>query len=181
MSVLPIVKWPDPLLKEVSQPVEKIDEEIQKFMDNMYDTMIDAHGIGLAAVQVGVLKRILIIEIQPNERYEDVEKISQKEVKPLFIVNPKITKKSEEIITYKEGCLSFPNQFADVKRNAELTLEYQDYNGQNQTLEADGLLAICIQHEIDHLNGVRFIDHLSKLKRDIILKKLKKYKKNENN
>ncbi|MBL6785584.1 MAG: peptide deformylase [Rickettsiales bacterium] len=179
MSVLKIVKWPDPLLKEVSQTVEKIDKELQKFMLDMHETMLHENGIGLAAVQVGQLKRILVIQIQDNERYDDVESDENSNydaLEPLFIINPEIIKKSDDITIYKEGCLSFPGQYANVKRHSEITVEYKDFHGNKQKLEASGILSICLQHEIDHLNGIRFIDHLSALKRRMLLKKLEKNK-----
>ena len=133
----------------------------------MLETMYAAPGIGLAAVQVGVLKRIIVIDLSKN---------GQKKT-PLFIVNPQITFKSEEIISYEEGCLSIPNQFAEVKRPSSCKVNFLDYNGKKREINADGLLATCIQHEVDHLNGVLFIDHLSKLKKDIIIKKTKKQRK----
>jgi peptide deformylase len=174
MSILKIVKWPDPLLKEISQPVAKVDEKIQKLMQDMYETMIHENGIGLAAVQIGQLKRILVIHIKDNERYDDVEDNKEILTEPLFVVNPEITNESEEYIIYKEGCLSFPGQFANVKRHNEITVKYLDFNGKQQEIHASGILSICLQHEIDHLNGIRFIDHLSPLKRNMLLKKLKK-------
>ena len=174
MSLLPIVKWPNPLLKEKSKPVKVVNESTQKFMKDMYETMIHENGIGLAAVQVGQLKRILVIHIQDNERYDDVEGNKEISTEPLFIVNPEITKESEEYITYKEGCLSFPGQFANVKRHNDIIVEYLDFHGKKQEIHASGILSICLQHEIDHLNGIRFIDHLSPLKRNMLLKKLKK-------
>ena len=161
-------------MKETSKPVVKIDKTIQKLMTDMYETMIHENGIGLAAVQVGQLKRILIIHIQDNERYDDLGEGLSDNPEPLFIVNPVITKISKEHIVYKEGCLSFPGQFANIKRHSEITVEYLDFYGKKQILNATGILSICLQHEIDHLNGIRFIDHLSSLKRNMFLKKLKK-------
>jgi peptide deformylase len=181
MALLKIVTWPDPLLKEVSKPVVKVGTKEQKLMDDMYETMLHENGIGLAAVQVGVLKRILVIEIKPNERYQDLAPLPDEQNKKFCFVNPKIIKQSKAIITFREGCLSFPNQFAEVARYATITVNYLDYHGKTQTLEAVGILAICLQHEIDHLNGIRFIDHLSKIKRDMVLKKLKKAQKHADN
>ena len=136
-------------------------------MDDMLETMYAAPGIGLAAVQIGVLKRIIVIDLS-----KDGEKKN-----PLFIVNPEITFKSNELISYEEGCLSIPNQFAEVKRPSSCKVNFLDYNGKKKKINANGLLATCIQHEVDHLDGILFIDHLSKLKKDLILKKTKKQKK----
>ncbi|MBT4922557.1 MAG: peptide deformylase [Rickettsiales bacterium] len=174
MSLLPIIKWPNPLLQEISKPVSNIDGTTQRLMDDMLYTMNHENGIGLAAVQIGELKRILIIQIQENERYNDIAQDAEISPDPLFIINPEIIKESKELITYKEGCLSFPDQFANVKRHSEIIVKYLDYHGKEQVINATGILSICLQHEIDHLNGIRFIDHLSILKRNMILKKLKK-------
>lgn len=178
MNILPLVISPDPLLHQVSEPVEKVDAELQKFMDDMLNTMYAEQGIGLAAVQVGVLKRILVMDI--NYRAEGCDdhgcghshNITNQ--KPLFLVNPKIIKASKEKSDYFEGCLSFPEIRADISRPKQVAVEYLDYNGDKQILEADGILATCVQHEIDHLNGITFVDYLSKLKQEIILKKMKK-------
>ena len=167
MAKKQILTIPDPLLRKVSEPVTSVNTEVKKLMDDMLETMYAAPGIGLAAVQVGVLKRIIVIDLSKN---------GQKKT-PLFIVNPQITFKSEEIISYEEGCLSIPNQFAEVKRPSSCKVNFLDYNGKKREINADGLLATCIQHEVDHLNGVLFIDHLSKLKKDIIIKKTKKQRK----
>tara|TARA_B100000965_G_C19558276_1_gene743264 strand:+ start:312 stop:836 length:525 start_codon:yes stop_codon:yes gene_type:complete len=167
MSKINILTIPNPILRKVSKPVPKVDKEIKKLMDNMLETMYDAPGIGLAAVQIGVLKRVIVI---------DLSKESEKK-NPLFFVNPKIIQKSKELVSYEEGCLSIPNQFAEVKRPNSCTINYLDYEGKTQEIKTDGLLATCIQHEIDHLNGILFIDYLSKLKKDLILKKVKKQKK----
>ena len=164
MAKKQILTIPDPLLRKVSEPVTSVNTEVKNLMDDMLETMYAAPGIGLAAVQVGVLKRIIVIDLSKN---------GQKKT-PLFIVNPQITFKSEEIISYEEGCLSIPNQFAEVKRPSSCKVNFLDYNGKKREINADGLLATCIQHEVDHLNGVLFIDHLSKLKKDIIIKKTKK-------
>ena len=167
MAKKQILTIPDPLLRKVSEPVTSVNTEVKNLMDDMLETMYAAPGIGLAAVQVGVLKRIIVIDLSKN---------GQKKT-PLFIVNPQITFKSEEIISYEEGCLSIPNQFAEVKRPNSCKVNFLDYNGKKREINADGLLATCIQHEVDHLNGVLFIDHLSKLKKDIIIKKTKKQRK----
>ena len=136
-------------------------------MDEMLETMYAAPGIGLAGVQIGILKRIVVIDISKDEQKK----------KPLFLINPKITFRSKKTSTYEEGCLSLPGQFAEIERPSECSLNYIDYNGKQKNLKADGLLATCIQHEVDHLNGILFIDYLSKLKKDMIIKKLLKQKK----
>lgn len=175
MTVLPLVTAPDPRLKTPSKPVEKITPEIQRFMDDMLETMYETGGIGLAAVQVGVHKRILVMDVgHGSSRYPDSQ---TGESSPLFMVNPEIVTCSEEQNTYDEGCLSFPGQYAEVVRPKTVKIKYLDYHGKPQLLEADGLLATCVQHEIDHLDGIVFVDHISMLKRDMILRKLKKIKK----
>ena len=167
MAKKQILIIPDPLLRKVSDPVSSVNTEIKNLMDDMLETMYAAPGIGLAAVQIGVLKRIIVIDLS-----KDGEKKN-----PLFIVNPEITFKSNELISYEEGCLSIPNQFAEVKRPSSCKVNFLDYNGKKKEINADGLLATCIQHEVDHLDGILFIDHLSKLKKDLIIKKTKKQKK----
>ena len=164
MAKKQILTIPDPLLRKVSEPVASVNTEVKNLMDDMLETMYAAPGIGLAAVQVGVLKRIIVIDLSKDGQKKD----------PLFIVNPQITFKSDELISYEEGCLSIPNQFAEVKRPSSCKVNFLDYNGKKREINADGLLATCVQHEVDHLNGVLFIDHLSKLKKDIIIKKTKK-------
>ena len=164
MTKKQIITLPDPLLRKVSAPVTSVDTEVKNLMDDMLETMYAAPGIGLAAVQVGVLKRIIVIDLSKEGEKKD----------PLFIVNPQITFKSDELISYEEGCLSIPNQFAEVKRPSSCKVNFLDYDGKKREINADGLLATCIQHEVDHLNGVLFIDHLSKLKKDLILKRTKK-------
>jgi peptide deformylase len=145
----------------------------------MLDTMYANHGIGLAAVQVGVLKRIIVVDIDwPSPRYEDEGGEPEEATpNPIVMINPEITRKSTQMKPYKEGCLSFPDQYSDVERPAEVTISYTDLDGKAQTLEADDLLAVCVQHEIDHINGIVFTDHISKLKREMIVKKLVKMKK----
>ena len=175
MTVLPLVIAPDPRLKEVSKPIEKVDDELRGFMDDMLETMYAMGGIGLAAVQVGVLKRILVMDIEHgSERYPNEE---SGEGNPLFLVNPEIIEESEEINTYEEGCLSFPGQYAKVERPKTVKIKYLDYSGDEQIMDADELLATCVQHEIDHLNGIVFVDHISKIKREMIIKKLIKQQK----
>ena len=153
-------------MKKKSLPIKNVDSSVKKLMDDMLETMYAAPGIGLAAVQVGVLKRVVVIDLS-----------KKKKKTPLFFVNPEIISTSEEQVSYEEGCLSIPNQFAEIKRPNRCHVKYLDYNGKKKDLKADGLLATCIQHEIDHLNGILFIDYLSKLKKDLILKKVIKQKK----
>ena len=162
-----ILTEPDPILRKKCEPLEKVDAETKKLMDDMLETMYAAPGIGLAAVQVGILKRLVVIDISKGEE----------EKKPIFLINPQIINQSKKTSVYEEGCLSLPGQFAEIERPAECTLKYIDYNGKEKELKADGLLATCIQHEVDHLNGILFIDYLSKLKKDMIIKKLVKKKK----
>ena len=169
MPVLPLVTYPDPQLKLCSETVEEVNDELRALIDNMFETMYANQGIGLAAVQVGVHKRVLVIDLQStpdaNEQY--------------VMINPEIDATSEEYSIYEEGCLSFPGIFAEVSRPASLTVRFLDQDGIEQTLQAEGLLATCIQHEIDHLNGVVFPDHVSRLKRAMLLKKLTKSNKRQ--
>lgn len=167
MPILEIVKEPDPILREKSKEVENVDQSIRSLMDNMLETMYEAPGIGLAAPQVGILKRIIVIDLAKQDEPK----------KPLYIVNPKILWKSEEFISREEGCLSIPGYFAEVARPSKCKVQYLDYNGKAQVIDADDLLSTCIQHEVDHCDGILFIDYLSKLKKDMILKKLIKTKK----
>ena len=157
---------PDPILRKKSSQLEKVDNEIRKLLDDMLETMYSAPGIGLAAVQVGILKRLIVIDISKEKESK----------KPLFLINPEIIFKSKKTSTHEEGCLSIPGYFAEIERPAECHIKFLDYFGKKE-LKADGLLATCIQHEIDHLNGILFIDYLSKLKKDMIIKKLVKNKK----
>jgi len=168
MSVKTILTEPNKLLRQVSKSVDKVGDEERALMDDMLDTMYDAPGIGLAAIQIGVPKRIIVIDISRDEN----------EKKPMYFVNPLIKNKNEEKIKYEEGCLSVPDQFAEIERPNACEIEYLDYNGKKQILKADGLLATCIQHEMDHLEGILFIDYLSKLKKSMIIKKLSKIKVN---
>jgi len=158
---------PDPILRKKCEPLEKVDSDVRKLMKDMLETMYDAPGIGLAAVQIGILKRLIVIDISKDEKKKD----------PLFLINPVILKSSKKTSTYEEGCLSLPGQFAEIERPAECLLKYIDLSGKEKELKAEGLLSTCIQHEVDHLNGILFIDYLSKLKKDMIIKKLVKHKK----
>ena len=166
MTVKTILTEPNKKLRQVSLPVEKIDKEEQNLMNDMLETMYDAKGIGLAAIQIDVPKRIIVLDISKSEN----------EKKPMFFVNPLIINKDLNLTTYEEGCLSVPDQFAEIDRPSKCEVEYLDYNGNKKSLKANGLLATCIQHEIDHLEGILFIDYLSKLKKSMILKKLSKNK-----
>ena len=165
MAIKKIITEPNKLLREISLPVENVGKKEQQLMDDMLDTMYAANGIGLAAIQIGVPKNVVVIDLN-----KDNKKI------PMFFVNPKITSKSKSLTKYEEGCLSIPNLFAEIERPSECEIQYLDYFGKEKTLKANGLLATCIQHEVDHLKGILFIDYLSKLKKDIILKKLSKQK-----
>ena len=165
MAIRKIITEPNKLLREISLPVENVGKKEQQLMDDMLDTMYAANGIGLAAIQIGVPKNVVVIDLN-----KDKKKI------PMFFVNPKITSKSKSVTKYEEGCLSIPNLFAEIERPGECEIQYLDYFGKEKTLTANGLLATCIQHEVDHLKGILFIDYLSKLKKDIILKKLSKQK-----
>ena len=164
MTIKTILTEPNTLLRQVSQPVEQVGEPEKELMNDMLETMYAANGIGLAAIQIGVPKRIIVMDLSKEEN----KKL------PMYFVNPIITKKNDEKTTYEEGCLSVPNQFAEIDRPSKCEVEYLDYNGNKQNLQAEGLLATCIQHEIDHLEGILFIDYLSKLKKAIIIKKLSK-------
>ena len=162
-----IIIEPDPILRKKCEPLEKVDTDTRKLMDDMLETMYAAPGIGLAAVQVGILKRLVVIDISKTEEKKQ----------PIFLINPQIIRQSKKTSVYEEGCLSLPGQFAEIERPAECTIKYIDYNGKEKELKADGLLATCVQHEVDHLNGILFIDYLSKLKKDMIIKKLVKQQK----
>ena len=168
MTVKKILTEPDPLLRQVSTPVENVGEEERKLMDDMLETMYAAPGIGLAAIQIGIPKRIIVMDISRDENKKE----------PMYFINPIIKNKNLEKNKYEEGCLSVPNQFAEIERPNRCEVEYLDYDGKKKTLKADGLLATCIQHEMDHLEGILFIDYLSKLKKSMIIKKLSKSKLN---
>tara|TARA_B100000686_G_scaffold281461_1_gene303208 strand:+ start:1752 stop:2276 length:525 start_codon:yes stop_codon:yes gene_type:complete len=168
MTVRTILTEPNKILRQVSQPVEKVGDEERELMKDMLETMYSLRGIGLAAIQIGVPKRIIVLDISKEENNKN----------PMYFVNPIIKNKNKELATYEEGCLSVPGQFAEIDRPNECDLEYLDYDGKKQLLHATGLLATCIQHEIDHCDGKLFIDYLSKLKKSIIIKKLSKQKNN---
>ena len=170
MPLKNIVIEPDPILRKISQPIETVNNETKKLLDDMLETMYAAPGIGLAAVQVGILKRIIVIDISKEKEKKN----------PFFLINPEIIFKSEKTSSYEEGCLSLPGHFAEIERPSECRVTYIDYNGKKRELKANGILSTCIQHEVDHLNGVLFIDYLSKLKKDMIIKKLIKFKKETN-
>ena len=169
MTIRKILTEPNKILREKSLRVENVNKDIQQLMDDMLETLYAAPGIGLAAIQVGVAKRVIVMDISRNR---DEDKEPKKDT--MYFVNPEIIWKSEDKFTYEEGCLSVPNQFAEIDRPKQCNVKYLDYNGQPQELKADGLLSICIQHEIDHLEGILFIDYLSKLKKEMIIKKLSK-------
>lgn len=164
MTMLDIINVPDPLLKSLSDPVEKVDDALRQLMDNMLDTMYGAPGIGLAAIQVGVPRRVIVLDVEGDDETK----------KPLYFANPEIVWESPEISVYNEGCLSVPDHYAEVERPASVKVKYLDYNGKAQEQLVDGLLSTCIQHEIDHLDGIVFIDYLSRLKRNMIIKKVQK-------
>ena len=166
MAIRTIITEPNKLLRQISKPVNSVGKEEQKLMDDMLETMYDANGIGLAAIQIGIPKRIIVIDLNRDE----IQK------KPMYFVNPVIKNKDLLKATYEEGCLSVPNQFAEVDRPSKCEVEYLDYDGNKKLLKADGLLATCVQHEMDHLEGILFIDYLSKLKKSMIIKKLSKKK-----
>jgi len=168
MTVRTILTEPNKILRQISQPVESVGKEEQLLMDDMLETMYAANGIGLAAIQVGIPKRIIVMDISKDENKKE----------PMYFVNPVIKNKNPLKSTYEEGCLSVPNQFAEIDRPSKCDIEFLDYNGNKRTISADGLFATCIQHEMDHLEGILFIDHLSKLKKSMILKKLSKLKSN---
>ena len=167
MTIKRILTEPDPFLRKKSENVEKVDDDIRQLMDDMLETMYNAPGIGLAAIQIGVPKRVIVMDISKGEE----------EKNPLYFVNPEIIWSSKEDATYEEGCLSVPGQFAEIDRPDKCHIKYLDYYGNKKELKAEGLLATCIQHEMDHLRGVLFIDYLSKLKKTLITKKLSKQKK----
>jgi peptide deformylase len=164
MTIKPLIILPDPVLRQVSKSIEQVDADVQRLADDMLETMYDAPGIGLAAIQIGVARRMLVIDVSR----EGDEKA------PLVIINPEIVTSSDERSTYEEGCLSIPDYYAEVERPAHVVVKHIDRSGKEQTIEADGLLATCLQHEIDHLNGVLFIDYISRLKRDMVIKKFTK-------
>ena len=167
MAIRPIIIAPDPRLKKRAQPVEAVDAEIRRLMDDMLETMYAAPGIGLAAPQVGVLKRVIVVDAARKDE----------EPEPLFLANPELLSVGEDDSVYEEGCLSLPDQFADVTRPEACRVRYVDRDNETREVEAEGILATCIQHEMDHLEGLLFVDHISALKRNIILRRLTKQKK----
>jgi peptide deformylase len=164
MTIRPLIILPDPVLREVSKPVERVDEDVRKFAGDLLETMYDAPGIGLAGIQVGEPLRMLVI---------DLAKEGEPKAPQVFI-NPEIVSRGDERSVYEEGCLSIPDYYAEVERPARVRVKYVDLDGKEREVEAEGLLATCLQHEIDHLNGVLFIDHISKLKRDMVVRKFRK-------
>ncbi|WP_455874481.1 peptide deformylase [Rhizobium yanglingense] len=164
MTIKPLIILPDPVLRQVSKPIERIDADLKRLADDMLETMYDAPGIGLAAIQVGVPRRILVIDVSREGE----------EKQPQVFINPRIVNSSDERSVYEEGCLSIPDYYAEVERPATVSVEYLDRDGKERIVEADGLLATCLQHEIDHLNGVLFIDYISRLKREMVIKKFTK-------
>tara|TARA_B100000963_G_scaffold47832_1_gene36130 strand:- start:181 stop:705 length:525 start_codon:yes stop_codon:yes gene_type:complete len=170
MSIKPIITVPNEVLKKISDPVEKVGENEKKLIKDLFDTMYKSNGIGLAAVQVGILKRILVIDVSTKDEKQN----------PLCFINPVIKKISDEKSVYEEGCLSIPDTFIEIERPKICDVEYIDLDGKLQNIKCDGLLSTCLQHEINHLDGKLIIDHLTKLKRDIIIKKISKNKKNPN-
>ncbi len=162
--IRPLVLLPDPILRQRSDAVERVDGDLRKLADDMLETMYDAPGIGLAAIQVGVPRRLLVIDLAKEDEPKD----------PHVFINPEIVARGAGVSTYEEGCLSIPDYYAEVDRPDRVTVDYLDRDGERRTIEAEGLLATCLQHEIDHLDGVLFIDHISKLKRDMVVRKFRK-------
>jgi peptide deformylase len=175
MSILPIVTAPSPILQKKSLPIDSVDAEIKRFMHNMLETMYDDKGVGLAAVQVGMLQKIIVIDLQDEEDTE-----IPKDFYPLFMANPKIVTKSDELVLATEGCLSLPEQRVEMARSSTITVQFLNYSNQMQELNIDGWLARVVQHEMDHLEGKLLVDYLSNIKRDIAMRKLQKLKKLKN-
>ena len=169
MSIKPLIILPDPILRQVSKPVERVDAPLRKLADDMLETMYDAPGIGLAAIQIGEPVRMLVIDLAKEDETPA----------PQVFINPEVLDSSDARSVYEEGCLSIPDYYAEVERPASVRVKYLDRDGKLQEIEAEGLMATCLQHEIDHLNGVLFIDHISKLKRDMVVKKFKKLAKDK--
>jgi peptide deformylase len=169
MTARPIVLAPDPVLKAKAKPVPQVDDRVRTLMQDMLDSMYEHQGVGLAANQIGVLDRVLVMDVAPKDAPPQ----------PMKMANPEIIAKSDETAVNQEGCLSIPDHYADVERPARVTVRYLDENNQQKTLDAEGWLAVCVQHEIDHLDGVLFVDHLSALKRNMILRKMTKLKRNQ--
>ncbi len=187
MAILPILEVPDPRLRTISKPVTVFDAELKQLAADMLETMYDAPGIGLAAIQVGVPKRMLVIDLQPDDEDAEPEACTAHgghshthqptKKEPRVFINPEISEPSEDLGIYSEGCLSLPEIFADVERPARIRAKWQDLDGKPHDEVIDGLLAVCLQHEMDHLEGILFVDHLSRLKRQMALKKLEKLRK----
>ena len=169
MALLELIILPDPILRQVSTPVERVDDALRRTLDDMVETMHDAPGIGLAAIQVGIPKRFLVLDLSDDEDKPE----------PLFLINPEIVKLGEQRRVHEEGCLSIPDVRFDIERPATLTVRFTDRDGKPQLLDADGLLATAIQHEIDHLDGKLIIDYMSRLKRDMIIRRFRKYARND--
>ncbi|MEQ9331696.1 peptide deformylase [Thalassobaculum sp.] len=167
MAILPIIWAPDPVLKTKCKPVEAVDDEVRRLVDDMLATMYAAPGVGLAAPQIGVEKRVIVVDVAGKDE----------KPQPIALINPEITWASEDTQVYEEGCLSLPEMYADVERPARVKVRYLDRGGARQEIEGDGLLAVCLQHEIDHIDGVLFVDRISALKRNMIMKKMVKAKK----
>ena len=174
MAILPILEVPDPRLRQISSPVEEVDDGVRALVADMFATMYAAPGIGLAAIQVGVPKRILVMDLQEPEE-DGGEPVKD----PRVFINPEILKHSDEEVPYLEGCLSVPDQYAEVERPDHIRARWLDENGKPHEEQLDGLIAVCLQHEMDHLEGILFIDHLSRLKREMVLKKLAKLRKEQ--
>jgi peptide deformylase len=177
MSLMPIIEVTDPLLRAESAPVERVDDDLQRLIRNMFETMYDAPGIGLAAVQVAVPRRLLVIDLQDPEPVAEGEEPGPPVKRPHVFINPEIVERSQARKTYDEGCLSIPDQYAEIERPDLVRARWIDQEGRQQEGEFGGLMSVCLQHEVDHLNGVLFIDYLSRLKRDMIVKKVVKARK----
>ena len=186
MKILPLVIAPDPLLKKISKPVDEVDDDLREFMKNMVATMYEENGIGLASVQVGVLKRVLVMDVDyeiedhhhHHHNHDNCSGIHIKNSNPQYFVNPEILEFSKNNSSFNEGCLSFPGGRAEVIRPESIKLKYLDFNGENKVKIFNGISATCLQHEIDHLNGITFVDKISSVKREMILKRIKKNKAN---
>jgi peptide deformylase len=172
MAIRPILIIPDAKLRQVAAPVPSVDAEVRTLVDDMFETMYDAPGIGLAAPQIGVMKRVVVLDVAKRQDEEA-------KAEPMVFINPEIVWESEELSTYEEGCLSIPEYYEEVERPAVIRVAYLDRDGASQEIEADGILATCLQHEVDHLNGVLFIDHISRLKRARVMRKFEKAAKRD--
>ena len=177
MSIMPIIEVPDPLLRAESTPIERVDEDLKRLIADMFETMYEAPGIGLAAVQVAVPRRLLVIDLQDPEPVAEGEETGPPVKRPHVFINPEIIQRSDARKIYDEGCLSIPDQYAEIERPDIVRARWLDADGQTQEGEFDGLMSVCLQHEVDHLNGVLFIDYLSRLKRDMVVKKVVKARK----